>query len=86
MAAWPCGGIWSMVEIRRWMSTRRPAPAAASCPDLYANLRIGLGFLYVGVVRFGAVEGFDMDLLMIFGTIVFFVVAIAYTAACDRLK
>jgi len=27
-----------------------------------------------------------MDLLMIVGTIAFFVVAIAYTAACDRLK
>jgi len=27
-----------------------------------------------------------MDLLMILGTIVFFVVAIAYTAACDKLK
>jgi len=27
-----------------------------------------------------------MDLLMILGTIAFFVVAIAYTAACDRLK
>ena len=27
-----------------------------------------------------------MDLLMIFGTIAFFVIAIAYTRACDRLK
>jgi len=27
-----------------------------------------------------------MDLLMIFFTIVFFAVAIAYTAACDKLK
>jgi len=27
-----------------------------------------------------------MDLLMIFLTIVFFAVAIAYTAACDKLK
>jgi len=27
-----------------------------------------------------------MDLLMIFFTIVFFAVAIAYTTACDKLK
>jgi len=27
-----------------------------------------------------------LDLMMIFGTIVFFIVAIAYTVACDRLK
>jgi hypothetical protein len=32
------------------------------------------------------VEDLKMDLLMIFGTIVFFVAAIAYTAACDKLK
>jgi hypothetical protein len=32
------------------------------------------------------VEDLDMDLLMILGTIAFFVVAIAYTAACDKLK
>lgn len=28
----------------------------------------------------------DMDLLMILGTIAFFIVAIAYTIACDKLK
>jgi len=27
-----------------------------------------------------------LDLVMIFGTIAFFIVAIAYTVACDRLK
>jgi len=27
-----------------------------------------------------------MDFLMVLGTIVFFVVAIAYTVACDKLK
>jgi len=27
-----------------------------------------------------------MDFLMIFGTVIFFLVAIAYTAACDKLK
>jgi len=27
-----------------------------------------------------------MDLLMILGTIVFFLIAIAYTVACDKLK
>ena len=27
-----------------------------------------------------------LDLMMIFGTIVFFIVAIVYTVACDRLK
>jgi len=27
-----------------------------------------------------------MDILMVLGTIAFFVVAIAYTAACDKLK
>jgi len=31
-------------------------------------------------------RGFDMDLLMILGTIVFFAVAIAYTRACDKLR
>jgi hypothetical protein len=28
----------------------------------------------------------EMDLLMILGTIAFFLVAIAYTLACDKLK
>jgi len=27
-----------------------------------------------------------MDFLMVLGTIVFFVIAIAYTVACDKLK
>jgi hypothetical protein len=45
-----------------------------------------LDFLYAVIARFGVVEDLDMDLLMILGTIVFFVVAIAYTTACDRLK
>jgi hypothetical protein len=31
-------------------------------------------------------RGLDMDLLMIFGTIAFFAVAITYTRACDKLK
>jgi hypothetical protein len=34
----------------------------------------------------GAVEDFDMDLLMIFFTLLFFAVAIAYTHACEKLK
>jgi hypothetical protein len=32
------------------------------------------------------IEDLEMDLLMILGTLAFFVVAIAYTAACDKLK
>jgi len=36
--------------------------------------------------RLAGFEEIDMDVLMVLGTIVFFVVAIAYTAACDRLK
>jgi len=28
----------------------------------------------------------EMDVLLIFGTIIFFLIAIGYTAACDKLK
>ncbi len=33
-----------------------------------------------------AFEAVDMDLLMILGTVCFFVIAIGYTFACDKLK
>jgi len=38
------------------------------------------------VARYVSTERLQMDLLMILGTIVFFLVAIAYTIACDKLK
>jgi hypothetical protein len=51
-------------------------------PGLNGFLTLSLcGFCYIPDYR-----GTEMDLLMILGTIVFFVVAIAYTIACDKLK
>jgi len=34
----------------------------------------------------GVVEALHMDLLLVFFTILFFAVAIAYTTACEKLK
>jgi len=44
-----------------------------------------LDLLYAAVVKL-SVRGVDMDLLMILGTVCFFVIAISYTVACDKLK
>jgi len=51
----------------------------------YANLMTCLDLLYAAVVKL-SVRGVDMDLLMILGTVCFFVIAISYTVACDKLK
>jgi hypothetical protein len=51
-----------------------------------SDLTASLGFLYAVFARFRFIEGNEMDLLMILGTIAFFLVAIAYTIACDKLK
>src|SRR5262245_49404270 len=67
--SWPPGVGWPR-------GNRRPRGR----PDLYSNLTASLDLLYGEVVRFAVVEDLHMDLLMILGTIVFFVVAIAYTA------
>ncbi|MBZ5522102.1 MAG: hypothetical protein LAP21_07655 [Acidobacteriia bacterium] len=74
----------ALAALRRWVRARevgvRNTASGVSGPNRFLTPAL------CGVCIFRIIEELHMDLLMILGTIAFFVVAIVYTIACDKLK